>query len=107
MEELATKYGLELTFSQTQQTDMMSTQQSRLSFTSAMGDDNMSQNTASTIHLTIEDLEAFSRSVQNKRNDLLRDLEEKRKECREADDSIQTELSDLKAKITTVETGKH
>ena len=108
MEELATRYGLELTFSQSQQTEITQTQQSRMTYASEMSNGNVSssQNTASVIHLTAEDLEAFSRSVEKKRNELLKDLEEKRKECREFDDSLQTELSDLKAKITTIENGE-
>jgi len=115
MEELATEYGLELTFSQTQQTDgggggIINTQQSsrsRLSISSDWGIDNnntFSQgSTVNTIQLTNEDLEAFERSVSKKRQQLQQQLDEYRDLSQKEEDSIQTELSNLKAKVTTVE----
>ena len=112
MEELASTYGLELSFSQLSQQSKnnMSTQMTNSDSNDTFHHDvGMSQGMTSTlsadnIHLTEEDLEAFRRSVENKRSFLERDLEECRSESRKADDKIQTELSNLKAQITTIET---
>ena len=105
IEELALSYGLELTFTQSQQTDIMSTQQS---FETSLGHDiSLSQGTSATnIHLTEEDLHAFKRSVEHKTNHFERDLKEFKLESQKAEDSLQTQLSDLKAKISTMDTGK-
>ena len=106
MEDMATKYGLELSFSQTQQTDVMSTQQSRLS-SDLVNDMMLSQGTAaSTVNLTIEDLDAFNHSVENKRNELQDDFKSYQKQVQKDYDSLQSEISDIKAKITSNNNGK-
>ena len=106
MEDMATKYGLELSFSQTQQTDVMSTQQSRLS-SDLVNDMMLSQGTAaSTVNLTIEDLDAFNGSVDKKRNELQYDLKSYQKQVQKDYDALQSEISDIKAKIASNDNGK-
>lgn len=108
MEELANKYGLELSISQTQQTDIMNTQGSHIS----ANDDGISvftsgtMATSSNIQITDEDLEAFERSVAAKREELKEQLDEHRNRSRGAEDSIQNELTELSGKIKAIESGK-
>lgn len=107
MEELANKYGLELTFSQTQQTDGMNTQGSLIT-----DDDGISLFTSNThgsaasIHITDEDLEAFERSVVAKRSRLEEQLKEHIDMSRIGEDNIQNDLSELNGKIKSIENGK-
>lgn len=104
MEELANKYGLELTFSQTQQTDGMNTQGSLIT-----DDDGISLFTSNThgsaasIHITDEDLEAFERSVVAKRSRLEEQLKEHIDMSRIGEDNIQNDLSELNGKIKSIE----
>jgi len=108
MEELANKYGLELSISQTQQTDIMNTQGSHIS----ANDDGVSvftsgtMATSSTIQITDEDLEAFERSIAAKREELKEQLNEHKNRSRGAEDSIQNELTELSGKIKAIESGK-
>ena len=108
MEELANKYGLELSTSQTQQTDIMNTQGSHIS----ANDDGVSvftsatMATSSNIQITDEDLEAFERSVAAKREELKDQLDEHRNRSRGAEDGIQNELTELSGKIKAIESGK-
>ena len=113
MEELATKYGLELTFSQTQPTQGMNTQQSRFSTGSnTTADDGTSvftsgtMGTASTIQITTEDLDAFHRSVDMKLQELKEQLKEHRARSESGEDAIQKELNELSAKVKSAENGK-
>ncbi len=119
MEELASTYGLELSFSQsqsqTQQTNMMSTQQSRFSTASETtmgggGGDGASAFTSGTfgsmIQITAEDVAAFQKSVDHKRGDLATQLQDHRDESQRLEDSVNNELNDLTAKVKTVENGK-
>lgn len=112
MEDLANKYGLELSFSQTQETQStvmtgyMGTQQSHLS----VGNDSISDQTittdSSSIHLTEEDLRAFRDSIEVKRAELEKQLENHKKRCQDEEDLIQLELGALTAKRLSMENGK-
>ena len=107
IEDMATKYGLELSFSQTQQTseNNLGTQQSRLD-TDMANDLNLSQGTSiSTITITIEDLDAFNRSVQNKGNELQYELKAYKKQAQKEYDELQAAISDSKAKKSALESG--
>ena len=114
MEELATKYGLELTFSQTQQTEGMGTQQSRFSSSSGttIDDDGISvftsgtSNSQGSIQITAEDLDAFHRSVEVRSKELQEQLREHREQTSRGEDNIQNELSDLNGKIKALENGE-
>jgi flagellar motility protein MotE (MotC chaperone) len=103
MEELANKYGLELSTSQT--ADILNTQGSH-------NDDGVSVftsgtvGTSSTIQITDEDLDAFERSVASKRDKLKEQLNEHRNQSEKAEDSIQSELAELSGKIKAIENGK-
>jgi DNA repair protein RAD50 len=107
MEEIATKYGLELTFSQTQQADGINTQGSLIH-----DDDGMSvftshtSGSSSSIQITNEDLDAFERSVQVKRSQLEEQLAQHREMSQIAEDNVQNELSELNGKIKSMENGK-
>ncbi len=105
MEGMAIKYGLELSFSQTQQTvDAMSTQ-SRLD-SDMVNDMMLSQGTTtSAITITIEDLDAFSRSVRNKGNELQHDLRSYKMQAQKEYDELQAAISDTKAKKSSLESG--
>ena len=97
MEEMANKYGLELSFSQTQDTQStsmtgyMGTQQSHIS----VGNETISEQTISTdlssIHLTEEDLQAFRNSVEAKMSELHSQLQDHIKRCQDDEDIIQSE----------------
>lgn len=104
MEELANKYGLELSFTQTQHTEGINTQGSHIT-----DDDGISVFTGSTagssssIQITDEDLEAFERCVKVKRNRLEEQLNEHRELSRLGEDNIQNELSELNGRIKSIE----
>ena len=107
IEELANKYGLELSISQTQQTDIFNTQGSHTT-----NDDGVSvftsgtMGTPSIIQITDEDLEAFEKTVAAKREELKEQLSEHRNRSERAEDNIQNELAELSGKIKAIENGK-
>lgn len=103
MEELATKFGLELTFSQSQETEMMNTQGSAASvFTGGF-----SGGTNTTIQITDDDLEAFVRSVKMKKDDLDGQLSEQKSRKKRIEDRIQEELGELNGKLKSIENGEY
>ena len=109
MEELANKYGLDLTFSQTQSSQMgMGTQQSRVSISDStnMDIDDMTLTSGTQIQITAEDLEAFNRSVLAKKTELEDQLKEHREQASRGEDNIQNELSELTGKIKALQNGE-
>ena len=127
MEDLANTYGLELTFTQSQQslgggttqmtsTGEMSTQQSRFStihddaaMPIGMNDmtDGMSVMSAMNVNITAEDLQAFGKSVQNKRAMLQEQLDAHRDQSQREEDRIAADLNNLSAKVRQVEMGTY
>jgi len=124
MEDLANTYGLELTFTQSQQslgggttqmtsTGEMSTQQSRFSTIDddaampGMGmhdmTDGMSVMSAMNVNITAEDLQAFGKSVQNKRTMLQDQLDGHRVQSQREEDRIAADYTTLSAKVRQVE----
>jgi hypothetical protein len=104
MEELATKYGLDLSISQSQQVDLMSTQINRFGDDSTIGDSAVGSGASVTI--TSEDIAAFEASIQRKKKEMEEQLISYRETSRIGEDEIQSRLSEVYGKIKSIENGE-
>lgn len=103
MEELATKFGLELSITQSQPLDLMSTQMNRFGDDSTIGELTAG---SCNIAITDEDIVAFEESIQRKRVEIERQLKKFRESCRTGEDEIQAQLNEFTGKIKSFENGK-
>lgn len=101
MEELATKYGLDLSISQSQQVDLMSTQINRFGDDSTIGDSTLGSSVSVTI--TSEDIAAFEESIRRKKKEIEEQLMSYRDASRIGEDEIQARLSEVYGKIKSIE----
>jgi DNA repair protein RAD50 len=105
MEELATKYGLDLSISQSQQVDLMSTQINRFGDDSTIGDSTLGSSVSVTI--TSEDIAAFEESIRRKKKEIEEQLMSYRDASRIGEDEIQARLSEVYGKIKSIEIGTY
>jgi hypothetical protein len=105
MEELATNYGLDLSISQSQQVDLMSTQINRFGDDSTIGDSTLVSGVSVTI--TSEDIAAFEESIRRKKKEIEEQLRTFRDASRIGEDEIQARLSEVYGKIKSIEIGTY
>jgi hypothetical protein len=105
MEELATNYGLDLSISQSQQVDLMSTQINRFGDDSTIGDSTLGSGVSVTI--TSEDIAAFEESIRRKKKEIEEQLRTFRDASRIGEDEIQARLSEVYGKIKSIEIGTY
>lgn len=104
MEEMATKYGLDLSISQSQQIDLMSTQINRFGDDSTVGDSTVESGV--NVAITSEDIAAFEESIRRKKKEIEDQLMVYRDTCRIEEDEIQARLSEIHGKMKSIEMGE-
>lgn len=104
MEEMATKYGLDLSISQSQQIDLMSTQINRFGDDSTIGDSTVESGV--NVSITSEDIAAFEESIRKKKKEIEDQLLVYRDTYRIEEDDIQARLSEIHGKIKSIEMGE-